>query len=450
MEENARKISELGRNLYEAVRTLGASTSTRSARGSSRSLEAYNDAVGSLEGNVLVEGAQVQGAAGGQRRRRDQAARADRSRPADAAGAGADRRSAIPRCRRRQSKKSERSLTIIPSTSSSSAIPKGDGKAGYYVGMTGLSPEQRFENHKNGIKAARIVRRCGERLVPRLYAAPQPDAVREGQGDGSRCWPTACASAASSSTAATDAVPCGAVDRAARASALRRGVRLPAVACRAPRARSARPRQQLAPSSEAGSRTDAGRLRPPSEGPPLHHPRRGRRHGSRHRAAMGIEAGGGALRRARTGVDRTRAATACRWTTLADSTDRHAADAAALRARATRTAGAAARTRRAPRPDGFAREHPQSAMAMGIVLAERPHLSELAPGRDAAVRSRLRDDPRADAPEADGSLAAVLEAGRGGVSRLSSRARVAQDLSPRLNTRRTSRPNSGSSRRPRM
>jgi hypothetical protein len=52
--------------------------------------------------------------------------------------------------------------------------PKGDGKAGYYVGMTGLSPEQRFENHKQGVKAARIVRRCGERLVPRLYAHLNP------------------------------------------------------------------------------------------------------------------------------------------------------------------------------------------------------------------------------------------------------------------------------------
>jgi predicted GIY-YIG superfamily endonuclease len=52
--------------------------------------------------------------------------------------------------------------------------PKGDGKAGYYVGMTGLSPEQRFQNHKQGIKAARIVRRCGERLVPRLYAHLNP------------------------------------------------------------------------------------------------------------------------------------------------------------------------------------------------------------------------------------------------------------------------------------
>jgi predicted GIY-YIG superfamily endonuclease len=52
--------------------------------------------------------------------------------------------------------------------------PKGDGKAGYYVGMTGLSPEQRFHNHKSGLKAARIVRRCGERLVPRLYEHLNP------------------------------------------------------------------------------------------------------------------------------------------------------------------------------------------------------------------------------------------------------------------------------------
>jgi predicted GIY-YIG superfamily endonuclease len=52
--------------------------------------------------------------------------------------------------------------------------PKGDGKAGYYVGMTGLTPELRFQNHKEGIKAARIVRRCGERLVPRLYQHLNP------------------------------------------------------------------------------------------------------------------------------------------------------------------------------------------------------------------------------------------------------------------------------------
>jgi hypothetical protein len=52
--------------------------------------------------------------------------------------------------------------------------PKGDGKAGYYVGMTGLTPEQRFANHKAGLKAARIVRRCGERLVPSLYEHLNP------------------------------------------------------------------------------------------------------------------------------------------------------------------------------------------------------------------------------------------------------------------------------------
>ena len=52
--------------------------------------------------------------------------------------------------------------------------PKGDGKAGYYVGMTGLAPEQRFKNHKQGIKAAGVVKRFGERLVPRLYAHLNP------------------------------------------------------------------------------------------------------------------------------------------------------------------------------------------------------------------------------------------------------------------------------------
>jgi hypothetical protein len=52
--------------------------------------------------------------------------------------------------------------------------PKRDGKAGYYVGMTGLSPEQRFDNHKRGVKAAGVVARCGERLVPRLYAHLNP------------------------------------------------------------------------------------------------------------------------------------------------------------------------------------------------------------------------------------------------------------------------------------
>jgi predicted GIY-YIG superfamily endonuclease len=52
--------------------------------------------------------------------------------------------------------------------------PKGDGRAGYYVGMTGLTPEQRFKNHKTGIKAARVVRTYGVRLVPKLFAHLNP------------------------------------------------------------------------------------------------------------------------------------------------------------------------------------------------------------------------------------------------------------------------------------
>jgi DNA recombination protein RmuC len=54
MEDNARKISELGRGLYDAVRVLGGHFDTLGTRLKS-SLEAFNQAVGSLEGNVLVK-----------------------------------------------------------------------------------------------------------------------------------------------------------------------------------------------------------------------------------------------------------------------------------------------------------------------------------------------------------------------------------------------------------
>jgi predicted GIY-YIG superfamily endonuclease len=52
--------------------------------------------------------------------------------------------------------------------------PRGDGKAGYYVGMTGLTPEQRFANHKAGRKSASVVRKYGIRLVPLLYEHLNP------------------------------------------------------------------------------------------------------------------------------------------------------------------------------------------------------------------------------------------------------------------------------------
>jgi predicted GIY-YIG superfamily endonuclease len=57
--------------------------------------------------------------------------------------------------------------------------PRGDGRAGYYVGMTGLTPERRFDNHKKGIKAARVVKRFGDRLVPRLYSHLNPMSYAE-------------------------------------------------------------------------------------------------------------------------------------------------------------------------------------------------------------------------------------------------------------------------------
>ena len=54
VEENARQISDLGRNLYDSVRVLGSHFETLGVR-LKGSLDAYNAAVGSLESNVLVK-----------------------------------------------------------------------------------------------------------------------------------------------------------------------------------------------------------------------------------------------------------------------------------------------------------------------------------------------------------------------------------------------------------
>ena len=43
-----------------------------------------------------------------------------------------------------------------------------------YVGMTGLSVEQRFKNHKKGVKAAWVVKKYGIRLMPELYEYLNP------------------------------------------------------------------------------------------------------------------------------------------------------------------------------------------------------------------------------------------------------------------------------------
>ncbi len=43
-----------------------------------------------------------------------------------------------------------------------------------YVGMTGLTPEERFAKHKAGIRANRYVQKFGLRLLPHLYAYANP------------------------------------------------------------------------------------------------------------------------------------------------------------------------------------------------------------------------------------------------------------------------------------
>ncbi len=55
------------------------------------------------------------------------------------------------------------------------------GKPCVYVGMTGLSPEERFANHKRGYKASRYVRDFGIRLRPDLYPDGGPFGYREAQ-----------------------------------------------------------------------------------------------------------------------------------------------------------------------------------------------------------------------------------------------------------------------------
>lgn len=43
-----------------------------------------------------------------------------------------------------------------------------------YVGMTGLTPEERFARHKAGIQSNPLVHRYGLRLLPKLYAYANP------------------------------------------------------------------------------------------------------------------------------------------------------------------------------------------------------------------------------------------------------------------------------------
>jgi hypothetical protein len=53
--------------------------------------------------------------------------------------------------------------------------PKRDpSKPCVYVGLTGLTPTERFANHEDGTKAASLVKRFGVRLLPELYEHLNP------------------------------------------------------------------------------------------------------------------------------------------------------------------------------------------------------------------------------------------------------------------------------------
>jgi hypothetical protein len=43
-----------------------------------------------------------------------------------------------------------------------------------YVGLTGLTPEERFTNHKAGVKDSWVVKRHGIRLLPEMYLHLNP------------------------------------------------------------------------------------------------------------------------------------------------------------------------------------------------------------------------------------------------------------------------------------
>jgi len=48
-----------------------------------------------------------------------------------------------------------------------------------YVGQTSLTPEERFEKHKQGKKSSKIVKDFGNKLKPRLYKNHNPMKTRD-------------------------------------------------------------------------------------------------------------------------------------------------------------------------------------------------------------------------------------------------------------------------------
>ena len=51
----------------------------------------------------------------------------------------------------------------------------------FYVGMTGVTPEERFEQHKRGYKSSKYVKKFGIVLRPRHYSHHNPMTYEEAQ-----------------------------------------------------------------------------------------------------------------------------------------------------------------------------------------------------------------------------------------------------------------------------
>lgn len=49
-----------------------------------------------------------------------------------------------------------------------------EGRPCVYVGMTGWTPERRFEAHLNGYKSSSYVTKYGRELMPRIYESLNP------------------------------------------------------------------------------------------------------------------------------------------------------------------------------------------------------------------------------------------------------------------------------------
>lgn len=68
----------------------------------------------------------------------------------------------VRRRRSRPSVKAHHSVYVV-------LLEFGPDDYGLYVGSTGLTPEERFQKHKAGVKASKWVRRSGVGLLPALY-----------------------------------------------------------------------------------------------------------------------------------------------------------------------------------------------------------------------------------------------------------------------------------------